>query len=185
MGAAAFLFILLLGEDAFSASGTSFLHTAHFGTPAEVRAALKKGANINVRRDNGSTPLVESVFNKHVDVFFLLLDQGADIHARDRDGATPLLIVALYGKQLERQLEALLDAGAEIDAQADDGCTALIYLAKKSHIHPDPSDAIELLLDRGADPKIQDKTGRTAFEYALHNSGLRDTKALERLRKGS
>ena len=119
--ALAAILMLFMAVGAFSAERLDFLHLAHFGTTAQVRAALNRGANVNVRRGNGSTPLVESVFNKDIGVFPLLLERGADIHARDRDGATPLMIVALYGKDLLNQLRMLIDAGADVNARADDG----------------------------------------------------------------
>lgn len=176
------LLALLLGSSALAAAKSSFLHLAHFGTVAQVRAALDRGANVNIRRDNGSTPLVESVFNKNIGVFPLLIERGADIHARDRDGATPLMIVALYGKDLLNQLGMLLDAGADVNARSDDGRTALIYLCMTSLIHPHPARAVELLLDAGADPSIADDSGRTALDYALRNRGLMDEPVVERLR---
>lgn len=173
---------LVVGAGAFAAAKSDFLYLAHFGTVAQVRAALDRGANVNVRRDNGSTPLVESVFNKNAGVFPLLLERGADVHARDRDGATPLMIVALYGKDLLNQLRMLLDAGADVNAQSDDGRTALIYLCMTSLIHPHPARAVELLLDAGADPSIADESGRTALEYAQRNRGLMNEPVVERLK---
>lgn len=179
--ALAAILMLFMAAGALSAERSDFLHLAHFGTTAQVRAALNRGANVNVRRGNGSTPLVESVFNKDIGVFPLLLERGADIHARDRDGATPLMIVALYGKDLLNQLRMLIDAGADVNAQADDGRTALIYLCMTSLIHPQPAQAVGLLLDSGADPSIVDDSGRTALEYARRNRGLMNDPVIERL----
>ena len=176
------ILMLFVGSSALAAVKSDFLHLAHFGTAAQVRAALDRGANVNIRRDNGSSPLVESVFNKDTGVFPLLIERGADIHARDRDGATPLMIVALYGKDLLNQLRMLLDAGADVNARSDDGRTALIYLCMTSLIHPQPAQAVELLLNAGEDPTIADDAGRTALEYAQRNRGLRDEPVVERLK---
>ena len=103
-----------------------------------------------------------TIHNKDIGVFPLLLERGADIHARDRDGATPLMIVALYGKDLLNQLRMLIDAGADVNARADDGRTALIYLCMTSLIHPQPAQAVGLLLDSGADPSIDYEIGRAS-----------------------
>ena len=72
--ALAAILMLFMAAGALSAERSDFLHLAHFGTTAQVRAALNRGANVNVRRGNGSTPLVESVFNKDIGVFPLLLE---------------------------------------------------------------------------------------------------------------
>ena len=55
------------------------LHSAAFEGDAErVRELLKKGADPNVRDEDGDTPLHDAASVGHVNVVRLLLEHGAD-----------------------------------------------------------------------------------------------------------
>eukprot|EP00741_Cyanophora_paradoxa_P022476 tig00021489_g21702.t1 len=79
------------------------------------------------------------------------LGVGADPRARDRKGRSPLHRALALGRHLSAScLQLLLEAGAEVDAEALDGATPLMTALKPGAAAPS-SDAIALLLDRGAD----------------------------------
>lgn len=68
----------------------SALHYAAFsGHEALVRDFLERGANIDARSPNGSTPLMMAIYDGHQAVAGLLLDRGADPRPRNDwgDGA--------------------------------------------------------------------------------------------------
>ena len=62
---------------------------ARLGTPANITALLKAGANVNARDDDGETPLHDAAaFGASVNVK-ALLDEGADGRAKSNSGQTP------------------------------------------------------------------------------------------------
>ena len=67
-----------------------------------VELLLEKGANVNGRNRDGSTPLHVAVKNDRLDAARILIAWGAEVNTRDKDGKTPL---ALAGN---RQLLDLL-----------------------------------------------------------------------------
>jgi ankyrin repeat protein len=87
------------------------------GRAEVVRLLAKAGADVNVRDEEGNTPL-----HKIGDwcVVQALIESGADVNARNNHGQTPLI------KARSRKVAHLLvQAGADISARDHDGNTAL------------------------------------------------------------
>jgi len=75
------------------ANGNTALHEAAvYGEPAQIRALLDKGADVNAVNLDGITPLIWGV--RDDDVAGLLIDRGADINAVSDGGVSPLLAAA-------------------------------------------------------------------------------------------
>jgi uncharacterized protein len=89
----------------------------------------------------------------------VLIDHGANVDYRDPLGYTPLHWAA------ERSnldvMKVLIDSKATVDALNRQGVTPLMVAA--GHTQP---QAVRLLMERGADPKKQDYTGRDSFGWA-------------------
>jgi len=62
-----------------------------------VKLLLSKGAEVNAKDKDGSTPLHKEAQNGHWDVVKLLLSNGAEVDAKDKDGKTPLDLAASEG----------------------------------------------------------------------------------------
>lgn len=71
--------------------GRTLLHTVS-GTGEIVIAKflVSKGANVNIRDDEGFTPLHLAAITGHVEVARLLVSNGANVNARSDDDSTPL-----------------------------------------------------------------------------------------------
>lgn len=95
-----------------------------------------------------------------------LVEEGVDPNWRREDGVTTLMIAALTGRL--SIIEALVDAGATVDLRAPDGMTALLAATAYAHTTRDWS-AIELLLSRGADPKLANSEGNDALMMAARH----------------
>ena len=54
----------------------------------------------------------------------------------------------------------LLEKGAQVDQKTKTGATALFAAASKGHCL-----VVNLLLENGANPKLQDEQGKTAYMY--------------------
>jgi Ankyrin repeats (many copies) len=103
-----------------------------------------------------------------------LITRGADIRARNRRGAEPLhgAMIGVPGSASWNptcQRDAILyliEAGADPNAAAAGGVTPL-HRAVRNRC----SAAVEALLLAGADPRLQNDRGSTAFDLALWTTG--------------
>lgn len=91
-----------------------------------------------------------------------LLAQGADPNTVDR--ITPLMAASTRFEKGQRLdiMRQLLAAGARVNDQADTGETALTFAARFRD-----ADAIQLLLDNGADPNIVNQSGISPLLEAM------------------
>ncbi|MFP4329204.1 MAG: ankyrin repeat domain-containing protein [Spirochaetaceae bacterium] len=125
------------------------------------------------------TPLMEAVVNNAPPaVVEVLLQAGADPEASGPMGVTLLMEAAAFSKNPEI-LRLLVDYGAEVNRTDDrDGMTALMIACLRRGEEP----VIRTFLELGADPRIRDRSGYTAADYAEGNSRLRNSEVLELLR---
>lgn len=78
---------------------------------------LDRGSPVDVRSDEGATPLMNAVQSARIEMVRLLLDRGADANARDLRGYTALHRAAEMGHIDITQL--LLDRGATPNLETD------------------------------------------------------------------
>jgi hypothetical protein len=117
------------------------------GRDDAVRTLLSKGADVDVRDDEGFTPLHYACWRRHVVIARLLLMAGADTNVVvPSKGWTPLHLACLHVNVECVQL--LLDAGVEVDARDSTGQTPLHWAC--DHEHGSPA-CVRLLLRYGAD----------------------------------
>lgn len=169
--------------------------------PAIVRRLLDKGFDVNARGRDGQHALYIALREESNEVAALLLGwPGLDADATNAAGETLLMMAALRGQLgAMRQLIArgaainrsgwtplhyaasgtsvpavklLLEQGALIDAPAPNGNTPLMMAAGFGSY-----DAAVLLAEQGADPRLQNKAGLRAADYA--RKADRDSLALK------
>ena len=61
-----------------------------FGQTEVIELLIQKGADVNARNRNGTTPLHGAVFLGQTEAVELLIQKGADANARTNERATPL-----------------------------------------------------------------------------------------------
>lgn len=111
----------------------------------EVRALLKRGADVNAAHGDGMTALHWAASHGSVELTEMLLYAGANAASTTRLGPyTPLLIAAKGGHG--EVMETLLEAGAPLNSVTSTGVTAL-HLAAASG----STAGVAALLDRGAE----------------------------------
>ena len=133
------------------------LHAAKHGKLENVRELIAKGANVNVKDNEGKTPLVRAVTNQHKAVVKALLELKANVDQGDRAGVTPLMFASKMGSVEIVQL--LLDGGANVNKTDNDLQTALM---KTLNVH-----VASRLIKKGANVNAQDRDGGTALMEAV------------------
>ncbi len=179
-----------LAPVARAGSYEDFFLGVELDRPAIVRRLLDKGFDVNARGRDGQHALYIALREESNEVAALLLGwPGLDADATNTAGETLLMMAALRGQVgAMRQLisrgaavnrpgwtplhyaasgtsvaavKLLLEQGALIDAPAPNGNTPLMMAAGFGSI-----DAALLLAERGADPRLQNKAGLRAADYA-------------------
>jgi ankyrin repeat protein len=144
-----------------------------------IRVLLEAGAGVNTRDNKGTTPLMVAAFgHKKLDLIKALLDAGADVNAQNLKGWTPLMEASSYFQANSNVIRALMNAGADVNARDEKGWTPLMW-AVTTNQHP---GAVTTLLDGGADGKVKNNDGKTAFDLAREEEHLIGTDIYWRLK---
>jgi pectate lyase len=126
----------------------SSIHTAAVvGDLARVRAFLENGIDINVKDNQGNTPLHLAAQGGHREVVEFLLSKDSDVNTRRTGypaGDTPLHTAVRAGNI--DIVELLLRNGADTDVKNESGQTPLDIALSRNR-----KDIIELLISKGAD----------------------------------
>ncbi len=178
--------------------------------PDEVEALLAGGANPNVRRENGWTPLhIAAAQHVHPDIVAHLLKHGADPNVRDNGGWTPLRVAV--AQEVAGSAALLLAHGADPNAQDREGQTPLHIAAERNtnsnivarllargaepnactpegqtplHVAAETTTkpaVVDLLLDHGADTSLRDNKGNSPVDLAAKNRAIKGTRVFQRL----
>lgn len=100
---------------------------------------------------------------------YFLLRHGANPDSlRSAAGRTVLHVAAAY-YACEELCGALLEAGANINARTKDGTTPLMLAAQSAK-----PGLVKFLIQKGADWKLKDNSGKTAYDYALSADSMFD-----------
>ena len=114
----------------------------------------------NLRPDSQFTPLANAARAGDVAAIHQLISRGADPNEiRGQNNWTPLLH-AIHTGQIG-SVNALLDGGADINRLSGDGITPLMMAAGYGY-----TDIVQLLLKRGANPRVADHSGFRAVDIA-------------------
>jgi ankyrin repeat protein len=123
---------------------SEFIYAIEKGDLATFYSLLKRGANINARRENRTTALMVAANNSQTEFVVALISRGARVNSRNAFGNTALMNAAGSG-QVE-MVHWLLTAGANVDAKNESGWTALALATKSAYAQqPNYQRVIELL----------------------------------------
>ncbi|WP_160168983.1 ankyrin repeat domain-containing protein [Bradyrhizobium sp. Ai1a-2] len=152
-------------------SGLSPLAAAAYaGSDAAVDALLARGADERLPDATGKPPILYAAAAGHLDIVKRLLARSIDVNARYPNDLTLLMWAAGADEKVEeaevvKVVTYLLDGGAHIDDRDVRGRTALMTAAEGGR-----AAVATLLLARGADPSIKDKTGKRAADLTVLTS---------------
>ncbi|MCZ8219544.1 MAG: ankyrin repeat domain-containing protein [Acidovorax sp.] len=128
-------------------------------------AALLASRRVNVEARNAQdeSPLMIAAIKGNVDAVKALIAREADVN---KTGWAPLHYAASAGSPQHALIIALLlENHAYIDAASPNGTTPLMMAAHYGSI-----EAVQLLLEEGADPTLKNQLGLTATDFALRVS---------------
>lgn len=155
-----------------------------------VKLHIYAGTDIDQADIDGNIPLLLAVERGHIGMAELLIQHEANLEVTDRDGFTPLIMSAEFNHP--EVLLILLEAGADIEAEDKAERTALDWAiimqsieaeeilrendapsgAEKSFIaaiQTNNIDAVNTLLEAGADVNDPAYTTKTPLHYASHS----------------
>ncbi len=149
------------------------------GAVADVCAAAAYGMNDRLREilathpedandlQTGNSPLGWAAYGHQPEAARILLQHGAIVNRAPYDAKAwgPAAMVA--SKDVAR---VLLENGADANWQDEDRNTP-IHRAIRSRIVGDPAEFVEVLMQFGGNPELQNLDGRTALDEALMQAG--------------
>ncbi len=163
--------LVALASFPVQAQVPAFFYTVRDGSPEEVRAAIAKGANVNVTETSqGKTALMWAVqFNKNPQVTAVLLKAGANLEDKDLGAAigekrgpaygwTALMWAASSCKSPE-VITLLVNAHANTRIKDSQGLTPLLVAAENN---PN-AEVVVRLVKAGLDLEAKDSAGYTAL----------------------
>lgn len=161
-----------------SSEVTALWLAASEGKTDIMTTLLKKGADATNARVDGITALMTASVGGHMEAVKQLLDNGADAKAMDGDGLTPAMNAAENGNvEVLKLLAKNVDDSTYLDIMSVTGFNALIIASAHGH-----TDAVEYLLQAGADASAVHENGVSALMYAAASDHVNVMKIL--LEKG-
>jgi uncharacterized protein len=125
-----------------------------------LKALVRQAVDVDAQRPDGMTALHWAVQRRDLQMMSALLEAGAKHDLTNRTGAKPLYLAAMNADAgaIARLLDAGEDANAVLTAEGE---TVLMLTS-----HTGNPQTVKLLLDRGADPNVQQVRGQTALMWA-------------------
>lgn len=140
------------------AAGNQFEVNNEKITPTQTRRTgtidllLSNGADIDLCKENGASPLYIACQEGHDSTVQILLSNGADINKCTENGTSPLTIACQEGH--ESIVQTLVSGGANIDSSMKNGSNPLFKACQEGH-----DKIVQLLLQKGADANLRLKDG--------------------------
>jgi membrane protease YdiL (CAAX protease family) len=170
----------------------------------EIKNLLEKGADVNCRDEDDSTPLITAATLRYIEVARVLLKNGADVNAHQKTGVTPLMMASHLGHV--EMVRALIENGAEVNRSDISGSTPLIEASDYGHVEvvkilldnladvnaysrnrwspllaassKGHSKVVKLLVKKGADINAHNKCGLTSLMIASHKGNVEFVRVL-------
>ncbi len=131
---------------------------------------LVKSADVNVKDQRESTPLMYAAAYGSLDSMQLLIGAGADVNAKNAFAVTPLH----WCTNDINKVRLLVDKGADVNARSKQAMTPLLIAA----LHDGASPVVKLLLEKGANVSVRGSLNTTPL---LSATGANDAASVRLL----
>jgi serine/threonine-protein phosphatase 6 regulatory ankyrin repeat subunit B len=142
---------------------TALHHAAEHGREETATLLLSQGAKVDIKDQDGMTPLMAAAAGGHLGVVKIILQHlgGKGLDRRGNKGRTALIYAS--GKGHEDTVAFLLNKGAKVDIKKRRGINPLMAAASGGHV-----GVVKMLLQHmgGKGLDQTDKEGRTALCHA-------------------
>ena len=164
---------LLFFVPAIFAADQSLLTATRADDAARIKSIVRAGADVNLRDENGATPLMYVAAFGSLESLRFLLDNRADVNAVSTEGSTALM----WSTGDAGKVRLLLARGAHVNARSRQGGTALLSAALRHNV-----ESLRLLIAAGADlkaemsaiPNTPLKLGLPVIAYTTTSPEVRD-----------
>ncbi len=146
--------------------GLELIEKAKIGDLDAVIELVENGAKVDIKNNDGDTPLMWASADGHVEVVKALLDAGAKVDEKDYKGVTALMCASCWGHV--EVVKTLIENGAKVDEKDNDGDTALIRASRYGCL-----DVVKTLIENGAKVDIKNNSGKTAMSLAKNEETRR------------
>lgn len=130
--------------------------------------------NINVKNENGETPLIIAAKNKNYHIFRKILDQkSCDIEATDNKGNNALFYVftenVLINENYDEDVLQIIKDNLDLNLnhKNNQGQTILMLASKTPHYNTKYNNTLNFLIEN-TDALLVDNKGRSAFDYSVN-----------------
>ncbi|EAY06523.1 ankyrin repeat protein, putative [Trichomonas vaginalis G3] len=138
---------------------------AEYGNLRLVERLVEHGFDIEIKNNNGDTPLIWASYYGHLEVVQYLISVGADKEAKNNNGDTALIWASRDG-HLE-VVQYLISVGADKEAKDNSENTPLIWASWNGHL-----EVVKYLISVGADKEAKNKDGWTPLIHASYYGHL-------------
>lgn len=133
--------------------------------PEKIEQLLQRGVDVNIKDDEGLTPLMQVASFGEYEIAQILIRYGADVNMTSDEfipkGWTPLMFA--IDQKFGDIARLLLQHGADVNKPATNGETPLILAVQNGNL-----DIIRLLLQYDVNVNAQDEDGETALFFAAY-----------------
>lgn len=164
--------------------GTNPLFTGYLSVEALSYLVEQRGADVNAcRKADGFTPLMAQTTSANWDGVAYLLKAGADVRSSRRGMGS--VLSELFSETCNPPpplalVKELIDAGADLHGCDSYGANPIFYAVVRNHM-----DAVNLMLERGADPCVRCADGTSAFSRLIELGQLGIIETLVGLGRGN
>ena len=135
-----------------------------------VKKLINNGVDLNIKDNDGYTPLMRSMFviEDSEKIIKLLIDAGANVNITDDNNGNTALILWIksdWKNTSTNKIKLLINAGADVNIKNNYGNTALILASSRNQI-----ENVKLLIEAGADWNLKNDEDSDFLDYLSNNN---------------
>lgn len=130
-----------------------------------IKILINKGIDINVKDNEGNTPLILAIDSNHISIASFLLKNSANVNAKNEKGQNSLHLLCSNMNFKNTVADMLIENGLDINAQDNAGKT-ILHCALENFFAK--NEMINYLINKDANLNIKDEDGNTPLHIAVY-----------------